>query len=84
MQINLTKLAELESAMASQAAVKTNDLIFQALTAFYTTQEEDIEDLEPLFPIFQNLEELGVVTDAPELEEEIEEEGEDEGEEGEE
>lgn len=68
MEIHLEKLAAFEEQYPH--AQHTLSLINDSLRAYINTPEVEAEILEPLFPIFNSLEKLGIVTDAPELEDE--------------
>lgn len=87
MQINLLKLAQLEANLKLPKSTENGEVtkighsetftfILDAIRKFYETPVEDVEHLESFFPIYDNLQELGIVTNAPEMEDITEEDDE--------
>lgn len=81
MNIDLTKLSTLEKQFKnsiphmSEAGApqltysETFAFVMEVLKKYYDTPTDDVDTLEAYFPVYQDLQKLGVVSDAPEMEE---------------
>lgn len=90
MQIDLKNLSALEKFMKQplpEMDKGTNEtlhfsetftFILDALRKYYETNVHDVDTIESYYPIYKNLEEIGVVTDAPEIEVIVQDSDEDE------